>query len=136
MNIEFAEKFNMLSKGDKLLCAVSGGADSMCLLHLMRENAEKLGITVMAAHFNHKLRGEEAERDEAFVSDWCEKCGIEFVSDSGDVKAYAELNHLSTEEAARVLRYEFLENCAQKLSCNKIATAHNADEHGSVPKRN
>lgn len=132
MNTEFAEKFNMLSEGDRVLCAVSGGADSMCLLSLMRENADKLGITVMAAHFNHKLRGAEAERDEAFVSDWCEKQGVEFISGSGDVKAYAERNHLSTEEAARILRYEFLENCADKLSCNKIATAHNADDNAET----
>ena len=132
MNIEFAEKFNMLQSGDKLLCAVSGGADSMCLLHLMRANAEKMGITVMAAHFNHKLRGKEADRDEAFVRSWCEKNGIGFVSGSGDVRAFAEKEHLSSEEAARVLRYEFLESAAEKLGCNKIATAHNADDNAET----
>lgn len=122
----------MLSEEDKLLCAVSGGADSMCLLHLMKENADEMGITVMAAHFNHKLRGEEAERDEKFVRSWCEEKGIEFISGSGDVRAYAENNHLSTEEAARILRYEFLENAAKKLGCNKIATAHNADDNAET----
>ena len=132
MNIDFAEKYNMLQSGDKLLCAVSGGADSMCLLHLMRGNAEKLGITVMAAHFNHKLRGEESERDEAFVSDWCKQNEIPFCTSSGDVKAYAEENHLGIEEAARALRYEFLEKCAAEHGCNTIATAHNADDNAET----
>lgn len=132
MNIELNEKFNMLSRGDKLLCAVSGGADSMCLLHLMKENAEKLGITVMAAHFNHKLRGAEADRDEAFVAEYCKANSIPFVSGSGDVRTYAEQNKLSTEEAARILRYGFLRKCAEKLGCNKIATAHNADDNAET----
>ncbi len=122
----------MLSEGDVLLCAVSGGADSMCLLHLMKEKAEELGITVIAAHFNHMLRGEEADRDEAFVAEFCEKNGIPFVSGSGDVRAYAGKNHLSTEEAARSLRYEFLKNTADKNGCTKIATAHNADDNAET----
>ena len=132
MNIELAEKYNMLSKGDRVLCAVSGGADSMCLLQLMRENADKLGITVVAAHFNHRLRGAEADRDEDFVRSWCKCSGTEFCSGSGDVKAYAGKNHLGTEEAARILRYEFLENCAAERGCNKIATAHNADDNAET----
>ena len=132
MNIELTRKFNMLNRGDKLLCAVSGGADSMCLLHLMKENAAKLGITVMAAHFNHKLRGEEAERDEAFVAEFCKENEIEFVSASGDVKAYAEENKLSIEEAARILRYDFLQKTAENLGCNKIATAHNSDDNAET----
>lgn len=132
MNIELTQKFNMLSPGDKLLCAVSGGADSMCLLHLMKENAEKLGITVMAAHFNHRLRGSEALRDEAFVKDYCVKNGIPCVSGSGDVRAYAEENKLSTEEAARILRYEFLERTAEENGCTRIATAHNADDNAET----
>lgn len=132
MSIDLSDKANMLSKGDVLLCAVSGGADSMCLLHLMKENREKMGITVMAAHFNHMLRGEEADRDEAFVAEFCEKNGIPFESGCGDVKAYAKEKHLSTEEAARSLRYEFLVKTAEKNCCNKIATAHNADDNAET----
>lgn len=132
MNIELNEKFNMLSRGDKLLCAVSGGADSMCLLHLMKEKAAELGITVMAAHFNHKLRGKEADRDEAFVAGYCEANYIPFKSGFGDVRAFSEEKKLSTEEAARVLRYEFLEKTAQEFGCNKIATAHNADDNAET----
>ena len=132
MNIDLNEKFNMLSEGDVVLCAVSGGADSMCLLHLMKEKAEELGITVMAAHFNHMLRGEEANRDEAFVAEFCEKNGIPFESGSGDVRAYAKKKHFSTEEAARSLRYEFIEKTAEKNCCTKIATAHNADDNAET----
>lgn len=132
MNIELNEKFNMLSRGDKLLCAVSGGADSMCLLCLMKEKAAELGITVMAAHFNHKLRGKEADRDEAFVTEYCKANDIPFKSGFGDVKAYAVEKKLSTEEAARILRYEFLEKTAGEWGCNKIATAHNADDNAET----
>ena len=68
-----------------VLCAVSGGLDSMCLLHLLANWGRTRGISVTAAHFNHHLRGAESDRDEAFVRKWCEEHGIPFVCESGDV---------------------------------------------------
>lgn len=115
-----------------MLCAVSGGADSMCLLHFLSSNAESLGITVAAAHFNHRLRGAEADRDQAFVEAWCNEHGIVCETGSADVAAYAQQNGMSTEEAARHLRYEFLENCADKLGCTAIVTAHNSDDNAET----
>ena len=83
--IDFISKHQMLPSKTKVLCAVSGGADSMCLLHFLSSNAESLGITVAAAHFNHRLRGAEADRDQAFVEAWCNEHGIVCEAGSADV---------------------------------------------------
>ncbi|MCF0137959.1 MAG: tRNA lysidine(34) synthetase TilS [Oscillospiraceae bacterium] len=129
---EAAEKYNMLSPGDRVLVALSGGADSMCLLHCLWENADKLGITVCAAHYNHGIRGSEAERDAEFAGSRCSERGIPFICGSGDVPKYAEEKRLSAEEAARELRYAFLADAAERLGCNKIATAHNAEDNAET----
>lgn len=129
---DFINKHGMLPRGTRVLCAVSGGADSMCLLHFLSSNAESLGITVAAAHFNHRLRGAEADRDQAFVEAWCKERSIACETGSADVAAYAEQNGMSTEEAARYLRYEFLEASADKLGCTAIATAHNSDDNAET----
>ena len=88
--------------------AVSGGLDSMCLLDLLDRWCRKRDGRVVAAHFNHRLRGAEADRDETFVRDWCAAHDIAFVSSSGDVRGLMEREGLSLEEAARRLRYDFL----------------------------
>ncbi len=132
MIIDLAQKHNMLPRGAKVLCAVSGGADSMCLLHFLSSNAEKLGISVAAAHFNHRLRGDEADRDQRFVEEWCSANGIVCEVGSADVRAFAEENALGIEEAAREKRYEFLEKTAEKLGCTAIATAHNSDDNAET----
>ncbi len=130
--IDLINMHGMLPKGTHVLCAVSGGADSMCLLHFLSSNAESLGITVAAAHFNHRLRGAEADRDQAFVETWCAEHGVVCETGSADVAAYAEQNGMSTEEAARHLRYDFLESAADKLDCTAIATAHNSDDNAET----
>ena len=108
----------------RVLCAVSGGADSMCLLHLLHSR----GRDVVAAHFEHGIRGEESLRDAAFVQSWCRERGIPCVTGHGDVPAYAQEKRLSLEEAARALRYRFLEETAAEQDCAWIATAHNGDD--------
>ena len=123
---------SLLPGGTKVLCAVSGGADSMSLLHCLFSRADELGIKVAAAHFDHCLRGEESKRDRSFVEDWCAEHGVEFASASGDVAEFARNNGLGTEEAARQLRYEFLEKAADELGCDVIATAHNADDNAET----
>ena len=97
-------------RGGKVLCAVSGGLDSMCLLDFLCRQRE---FSVTAAHFNHRLRGAEADRDEQFVRDYCAARGIPFLSGSGDTRALAEQEGLSVEEAARRLRYDFLNKAAE-----------------------
>ena len=114
--------------GSRVLCAVSGGLDSMCLLDLTAEWGSAHGVSVAAAHFNHQLRGEAADRDEDFVRSFCAGRGIPFVSGSGDVRALAEGEGLSVEEAARRLRYDFLQRAALEQRCTAILTAHHADD--------
>ena len=115
--------------GGRVLCAVSGGLDSMCLLDYMTRQP---GFSVGAAHFNHCLREAEADRDEAFVRDFCAKRRIPFVSGSGDTRSLAEREGLSTEEAARRLRYEFLNKAAEDGGYDAILTAHHADDNAET----
>ena len=122
----------MLPAGARVLCAVSGGADSMCLLHLLKSLERERGIEVFAAHFEHGLRGEESLRDMAFVEDWCRTQGILCTAERGDTRALAAAEHLGLEEAARRLRYEFLERTAERLGCERIATAHTADDNAET----
>ena len=101
--------------GRRVLCAVSGGADSMYLLHRCLEGAAENGFGVCAAHYNHCLRGEESERDEAFVRSECARLDVELRVGRGDVSGYAASHGMGTEEAARTLRYAFLEQAADEL---------------------
>ncbi|MEA4992852.1 MAG: tRNA lysidine(34) synthetase TilS, partial [Oscillibacter sp.] len=129
-----AEKFMTahFSAGTELLCAVSGGLDSMCLLDFAARWAEGREIPVAAAHFHHGLRGASADRDEAFVRDFCAARGIPFVSGRGDARAAAREEGLSVEEAARRLRYAFLEEAAAKRNGSVILTAHHADDNAET----
>ncbi len=116
----------MLQNGDCVVCGLSGGADSVCLMLVLTELSDKLGISVEALHVNHSLRGSESDSDEEFCRRLCEKLKIPFRSERCDVKKYAAENGLSDEEAARILRYRiFAKNSENK----KIATAHNADDN-------
>lgn len=119
----------LLSTGDRVLVAFSGGADSVALLMLLFSVRSKLGIEVAAAHLNHGIRGAEADRDEAFCKELCEKNGISFVAGHVDVPNECKKTGEGLEECARRLRYGFLEKAAVTLSCNKIATAHHADDN-------
>lgn len=115
-------------KETRVLCAVSGGADSMCLLHLLWSQ----GYDVTCAHFEHGIRGEEALRDAKFVEDWCREHSIPVIVEHGDVPAYAEKNSLSLEEAARKLRYDFLDRAAARTGADCILTAHNLDDNAET----
>ena len=102
--------FDYSMLGGRVLCAVSGGADSVYLLHRCLEGAAENGFGVCAAHYNHCLRGAESDRDERFVQELCAQWDVPCVVGRGDVGGYARQHRLGTEEAARKLRYDFLEN--------------------------
>lgn len=119
----FIRRYEMVNPGDTVVCAVSGGADSMALLWAMYLLKDKLQIHLSAAHFNHRLRGEESDRDEAFVADFCKGYGIPFVAGSSDVISGPK----GLEAAAREARYAFLRRLP-----GKIATAHTASDNAET----
>jgi len=120
------KRYNMFSEGSTVVCGLSGGADSVCLLLCLCSLSEKLGINVEAVHVNHCLRGSESDRDQEFCRQLCERENVPFTAVSCDVNTYAKENSLSTEEAARILRYRaFADNSQGKL----LATAHNANDN-------
>ena len=127
--MKFADEFDMLPEAGLVLACVSGGADSMCLLEALLEISEKRGFTVGAAHFNHRLRGGESDRDEKFVAEQCAARGVPFFSGSGDVRACAKKQGLNLEAAARELRYGFFYEAASNAGAVRIATAHTADDN-------
>ena len=116
-------RYEMVQPGDLVLCAVSGGADSMALLWGMWLLKEKLGITVEAAHFNHNLRGEESRRDAEFVRKFCDFHDIRLHSGEGNVVSGPK----GLEAAARDARYAFLRGLP-----GIIATAHTADDNAET----
>ncbi len=116
------EKYRMLEKGDSVAVGFSGGADSVCLLHILYMLRERYELDITACHVNHMLRGDDADRDESFCRDFCEKYGITFKALRVDVADAAAKNKESVELCARKIRYEFFEtNSGQN---GKIATAH------------
>ena len=126
---ETAARYGMLPAGARVLCACSGGADSTALLHLLCHTE---GVAVICAHFNHRLRGAEADRDEAWVRALCDELSVPCVCESADVAGYAAAQHMGLEEAARTLRYAFLERAAEAQGCDRIATAHHAEDNAET----
>ncbi len=108
-----------------VLCAVSGGADSMALLTCLMCLASEFHLSISAVHFNHGLRGEAAEQDEAFVRTFCAAHQIPLLTGRGDVAAYAATSGESLEQAARTLRYQFFSQCPGDY----LATAHTAGDN-------
>ncbi len=124
--LEAIEKFSLFEKGTTVTVALSGGADSMALLYVLNSLKEELNITLRAAHLNHLIRGEEAFSDEEFVKKTCENLNIPLFIKREDVPAFAENEGISTELAARKLRYSFLESIAEG---GVVATAHTASDN-------
>ncbi len=125
----YCKENKLLPRGGTVLAAVSGGCDSMCLLHSLVELSGKFGFSVAAAHFNHMLRGDESDRDERFVTEYCKNLGIPCYTGRGDVHAEAAQRRRGIEETARSMRYAFLERVCSQRGFLRIATAHSADDN-------
>ena len=121
-------RFDMLPEGALVLAAVSGGVDSVSLLHWLHAR----GVRVAAGHLHHGLRGASADGDEAFVRDFCAQLGVPFYVEHTDVGALARERGVSTEEAGRAARYDFLERTAAAIGANRVATAHHADDNAET----
>ncbi|MCU0413532.1 MAG: tRNA lysidine(34) synthetase TilS [Ignavibacteriaceae bacterium] len=127
--LKFIDENNLINKGDKILVALSGGADSAFLLSFLLKFKNRFKLDLAAFHLNHNLRKKTALEDEQFCSDFCSKNKIKFIGVSKDIKAYAKKFKVSIEEAGREIRYNELAKAAKKIGFNKIATAHNANDN-------
>jgi len=125
---QLVQERNLLDPGQTVVVGVSGGADSLCLLHLLCDIAAELEITVIAAHLHHGIRGAEADADAAHVERLCDEWGVPLILERADVPALARERGLSTEEAARQTRYAFLASTARARGADSVAVAHNADD--------
>lgn len=121
----------MLNRGDSVIVALSGGADSVSLLHIMKRLGERLELNIYAAHLNHKIRGEEADRDERFCKILCENYNVELFTKSVDIPTLAKQRKLSEELCGRLERYRFFDELSQKLGA-KVATAHTASDNAET----
>src|SRR5271157_3226057 len=122
----------MLAAGDRVGVAVSGGADSVALLRVLKNLRTDLGITLLVVHFNHCLRGNESAADASFVSDLARSSGLEFIVDREDVASVARQHEWNLEEAGRRLRYAFFERVVSEGRATRIAVAHTADDQAET----
>ena len=120
----YINKHNLLNPNELYIVALSGGADSVALLLLLKEH----GFNVHAAHCNFRLRGDESDRDEAFCVELCQKLGVELHRAHFDTREYAELHKVSIEMAARELRYKWFEQLRQDIGASGICVAHHRDD--------
>jgi tRNA(Ile)-lysidine synthase len=123
----------LVQPGGRVLVALSGGPDSVTLVHLLRE-LEQTGhvVVVGLAHFNHQLRGVDADDDEVFCRTMARELGLPIECGSGDVRAAAREQKRSIEDAARVLRYAFLERAANLIGADAIAVGHSRDDQAET----
>lgn len=125
--LAYCKKEGLIAPGSTVFCAVSGGVDSVVLLDILLSLRERLGFSLQAAHFNHRLREDASDRDEAFVRALCQSRGVPLTVSSADVRARAEKTGESIEQAARALRYAFFETLR-----GTVATAHHADDNAET----
>ena len=127
----YIRRNKLLKAGDRVGAAVSAGADSVALLRLLMELRKELGIVLSVIHFNHKLRGAEADADEGFVADLGRQNKLELHRESGDAEDYAAQKHLSLEAAGRQMRYEYFSRLL-KNGLDHVATAHTLDDQAET----
>jgi tRNA(Ile)-lysidine synthase len=130
--IKFIRDYNLISPGDKILIALSGGADSVFLTYFLHKFKKKYKITLGALHINHMLRGKNASADEKFCKAFCSELSITYLSSKKNVKSFSKKNKVSLEEAGRVVRYKALERTAKRDGYSKIATAHNSNDNAET----
>ena len=128
MAIDAIPAFGLTEPGDRVLCALSGGADSVCLTHLLATRAAEYGITVAAAHFSHGLRPESAARERELCQKLCDGLSIPLFCGEGDTAAYAAAHGIGIEEAARILRRRFLMDAADRWQAAWVATGHHLED--------
>ena len=114
---------HLIEKGDRIAVALSGGADSVCLVKILLEIRDQFDCSILACHYNHRLRGDASDEDETFVKNFCEQEGIELILGSAE-----KINSFKNEEEARIARYAFFKKIIGEGNVNKIAIAHNLND--------
>ena len=125
------KKYNLIQENDKIVIGVSGGPDSICLLHILNGLKEKLNFEIVVAHINHMIR-KEAEEETQYVKKFCDKLGIKCYIKRIDVIDKSNKEKIGTEEAGRKARYDFFEEVLNSVNANKIATAHNENDNAET----
>ncbi len=118
----------LIVPGDRVLVAVSGGADSLALLYILEQFSKEIGYELFVAHLNHLARGKESDEDADFVEQVAEKLSLPFFMDKVDAEGKKSFLKTSFQESARILRYQFLEKTLVSINGNKIALGHTADD--------
>lgn len=126
------KKYNLIEDGDRIVVGISGGPDSMALLHVLNRLKQQINIQIYAAHLNHQLRGINSQEDAFFVTKYCEKIGITCFVKSEDVSKFCRENSLSIEEGARILRYNMFDEIKNRTKSNKIAVGHNLNDQAET----
>ena len=123
--------YNLINKGDKVVVGVSGGPDSICLLHVLYTLKQELGIEIFVAHINHMIR-EAADSETQYVQNFCKKLDIKCFVKKENVTYLAKQQKKGTEEIGRQIRYEFFNEMLTEIDSNKIATAHNSNDRAET----
>jgi tRNA(Ile)-lysidine synthase len=126
--LDFIQWYSLIPRKELVVVGLSGGADSVCLLHVLAEWRRALGIRLHVAHLNHQFRETESEADAEYVSNLADSLGIPSTVESQDVAAYRIERKCSIEEAARELRYAFFARVARKVGAHRIAIGHTRDD--------
>ncbi len=129
---QYIDENNLLVQGERVLCALSGGADSVCLLSVLLALKDEYALSLSAVHINHQLRGAEAERDAQFCAALCARFDVKLHMHSIDVNAYASERGLGIEAAAREVRYAHFDALCRECGYGKIAVAHNAQDNAET----
>ncbi len=130
--LDFIRRNRLFDPGDRVIVALSGGADSVCLLVVLNKLKGELGIELKAVHVHHGLRGAEADRDSEYAEELSQKLGVPFVCRRVDAALYARKHGMSVEEAGRYLRYEIFERERLDFEGTKVAVAHHADDQAET----
>ena len=130
--VETIKRYKLIENGDKIVTGVSGGPDSVCLLHVLHVLAGKMNIKVFAIHINHMLRGSESDADEAFTREICSKMGINLRSLAFDINEVSRKERISLEEAGRETRYREFQRFADEIGAARIAVAHNKNDQAET----
>lgn len=126
--IKTIKKYNLINPEDKIILGVSGGPDSIAMLDILNQLKAEMKFEIIVVHINHSIRGNDANEDEQYVKEYCQKRGIECYTKKIDVPMIAKNEKMGIEETGRIVRYKYFDEILQKTNSNKIAIAHNKND--------